>query len=353
MHTVVRPVANPPNPWASTHVDYLGEPPPAALEVYEEQARTIVASNESPDVPFRHSANPYRGCFHGCAYCYARPTHQYLGFGAGTDFERRIVVKTNAVELLHAAFMHPRWQGEALALSGVTDCYQPLEASYRLTRGLLEVCHAFRNPVGIVTKGALVERDLDVLVALHEVTSVAVYLSIPFADEAMGRAIEPYAASIPRRFAVLRALSSAGIETGVSLSPMIPGLNDDQIPEVLERAREAGAQRAFMAMLRLPAEVRPVFLERLREAVPLRADKVISAIEQSRGGKLYDPRFGARMRGQGPRWAAIEALFGAQHRRLGFGDDRSQLEDRPTTFRRPRAQLELFSRSVCTDPKEH
>jgi DNA repair photolyase len=339
---VPRPVANPPNPWASTHVEYLGEPPPAALEVYEEEARTIIASNDSPDVPFRFSANPYRGCFHGCAYCYARPTHQYLGFGAGTDFERRLVVKTNAVALLRKAFMHPRWQGDALALSGVTDCYQPLEASYRLTRGILEVCREFRNPVGIVTKGALVERDLELLVALHEVTTVRVYLSIPFADEAMGRAIEPYAASISRRFAVLRALSAAGIATGVSVSPVIPGLSDDQIPEILERAREAGAQRAFMVMLRLPAEVRPVFLERLHEAVPLRAGKVISAIEQSRGGQLYDPRFGQRMRGQGPRWAAIEALFLANKRRLGFDDDRSQLQAQPTSFRRPNAQQELF-----------
>jgi DNA repair photolyase len=336
------PVANPPNPWASTHVDYLGEPPPGALEVYEERARTIIASNESPDIPFRHSVNPYRGCFHGCAYCFARPTHQYLGFGAGTDFERKIVVKTNAVALLREAFLHPRWQGDPLAISGVTDCYQPLEASYRLTRGLLEVCREFRNPVGIVTKGALVERDLDVLVALAAVTSVRVFLSIPFADDAMGRAIEPYAASITRRFEVLRALSSAGIVTGVSVSPVIPGLSDDQIPEILERAREAGAKSAFMVMLRLPAEVRPVFLERLHEAVPLRAGKVISAIEQSRGGKLYDPRFGARMRGQGPRWAAIEALFEMHRRRLGFGDEQGRVAEEPSTFRRPTAQQELF-----------
>ena len=343
MCAVPRPVANPPNPWASTHVDYLGEPPPAALEVYEEEARTIIASNDSPDIPFRFSANPYRGCFHGCAYCFARPSHQYLGFGAGTDFERKIVVKTNAAARLREAFMHPRWQGEPLAISGVTDCYQPLEATYRLTRGMLEVCRDFRNPVGIVTKGALIERDLDVLVALAAVTRVRVYLSIPFADEAMGRAIEPYAASISRRFAVLRALSDAGIVTGVSVSPVIPGLSDDQIPEILERARAAGARSAFMVMLRLPAEVRPVFLERLQEAAPLRAGKVISAIEQARGGKLYDPRFGARMRGQGPRWDAIEALFRAHHRRLGFSDEQGRApDDAPSTFRRPTAQQELF-----------
>lgn len=338
----MRPVANPPNPWLSTHVEYLGEPPPAALTVFEETARSILSSNDSPDVPFRYSINPYRGCFHGCAYCYARPSHQHLGFGAGTDFERKIVVKTNAVELLRQAFERRSWKGEAIALSGVTDCYQPLEAHYRLTRGILELCRDFRNPVGIVTKGALVQRDLDVLVELNEVARVRVYVSIPFADDAIGRAIEPYAASISRRFAAVRALTRAGITTGVSLSPMIPGLADDQIPAVLERAREAGAHRAFMVMLRLPAEVRPVFIERLRQALPLRADKVISAITDVRGGELYDPRFGQRMRGQGPRWAAIEALFAAHCRRLGFDHGEGQLEDQPTTFRRPRAQQELF-----------
>ncbi len=337
-----RPVANPPNPWESTHVEYLGEPPPVALHVYEETARSIVASNDSPDVPFRHSINPYRGCFHGCAYCYARPSHQHLGFGAGTDFERKLVVKTNAVELLRQTFMARRWKGEAIALSGVTDCYQPLEASYGLTRGLLEVCLEFRNPVGVITKGALIERDVDLLAALHRVTATRAYLSIPFADDAMGRAIEPYAASVGRRFAALRTLSQAGVVTGVSISPVIPGLNDDQIPEILRRAREAGAQRAFMIMLRLPAEVRPVFLDRLQQTMPLRATKVIHAIEQSRGGQLYDPRFGKRMTGTGPRWAAIEALFTTHRRRLGFelGDD--QLQDRATSFRRPRAQTELF-----------
>ncbi|MCH9687762.1 MAG: PA0069 family radical SAM protein [Deltaproteobacteria bacterium] len=337
-----RRVDTPPNPWESTHVEYLGEPPPVALTVFEEQARSIVSSNSSPDVPFTHSANPYRGCFHGCAYCYARPSHQYLGFGAGTDFERKLVVKTNAVELLRKTFMARRWKGEALAMSGVTDCYQPLEASYGLTRGMLEVCLEFRNPVGVITKGALVERDVDLFAALHRVTSVRAYMSIPFADDAMGRAIEPYAASVGRRFAALRTLSEAGVTTGVSISPVIPGLNDDQIPEILRRAREAGAQRAFMVMLRLPAEVRPVFLERLQQTLPLRASKVVHAIEQSRGGELYDPRFGHRMKGQGPRWAAIEALFGAHHRRLGFLDDRQQLQDQPTTFARPRAQQELF-----------
>jgi DNA repair photolyase len=309
--------------------------------VYEEQARSIVSENDSPDVPFRYSVNPYRGCFHGCAYCYARPSHELLGFGAGTDFERRIVVKRNAAELLHARLSSPSWRGEMLAFSGVTDCYQPIEASYGLTRRMLEVCLAFRNPVGVITKGALVERDVDLLAELARVARCGVYLSIPFADESMARAIEPYAASLARRFQALRVLSDAGIRTGVSISPVIPGLNDAQIPEILGRAREAGATQAFMIMLRLPTEVRPVFVDRLRATMPLRAEHVLHAIRDVRGGELSNARFGARMQGEGPRWQAIEALFAAHHRKLGFVEA-ERFEHEATTFRRPNAQLGLF-----------
>lgn len=309
--------------------------------MYEETSRSIVVENDSPDVPFRWSVNPYRGCFHGCAYCYARPSHELLGFGAGTDFERRIVVKRNAAELLHARLTSPSWRGEMIAFSGVTDCYQPLEASYGLTRRMLEVCLAFRNPVGVITKGALVERDVDVLAALAREARCRVYLSIPFADETMARAIEPYAASIARRFDALRVLSEAGVPTGVSISPMIPGLNDPQIPEILARAREAGADHAFMIMLRLPTEVRPVFVDRLRSALPLRAEHVLHSIRDVRGGELNSARFGDRMRGEGPRWQAIEALFAAHHRRLGFSEA-ERYDHQGTTFRRPNAQLGLF-----------
>ncbi len=338
-----RPVANPPNPWESTHVEYLDAPPSATLSVYEEDARSIIASNDSPDVPFRYSVNPYRGCFHGCAYCYARPSHELLGFGAGTDFERRIVVKRNAPEVLHRQLSAPSWQGEMLAFSGVTDCYQPLEASYGITRKLLEVCLHFRNPVGVITKGALVERDVDVLAELARVARCTVYLSIPFANETQARAIEPYASSLARRFGALRRLSEAGIRTGVSISPVIPGLNDPQIPEILERAREAGAELAFMIMLRLPAAVRPVFVDRLRDALPLRAEHVLSSVRDVRDGELYQAEFGQRMRGAGPRWQAIEALFEAHHRRLGFVDA-ARFDHEGTTFRRPPAngQLGLF-----------
>lgn len=329
-----RPVANPPNPWQSTHVEYLDEPPPAALEVFEEDARSVVARNDSPDIPFGHSVNPYRGCYHGCAYCYARPTHQYLGFGAGTDFERKIVVKRNAPELLRAFLARPGWTGDVLAFSGVTDCYQPLEASYRLTRRCLEVCLEHCNPVGVVTKGGLVARDAELLAELGRVAGATVTVSIPFADDDAGRRLEPYAARVSKRFEAIAALSAAGVRVGVGVAPIIPGLNDSQIPQILARAREAGASMAFMTLLRLPAEVLPVFTERLHEAEPLRAKAVFSAIRDVRGGALNDATFGARMRGQGPRWEAISQLFEAHARRLGF---RSDAPERPavSAFRRP------------------
>jgi DNA repair photolyase len=262
--------------------------------------------------------NPYRGCFHGCAYCYARPTHEWLGFGAGTDFERRIVVKTNAPELLARAFARPRWRGETVAFSGVTDCYQPLEASYGLTRRCLEVALAARNPVGVITKGALVERDADLLAQLARGPGARVFLSIPFADDEDSRKIEPWAAAPSRRFAALERLASAGVPAGVGIAPAIPGLNDHQIPAILQRAKAAGAQRAFLILLRLPGSVGPVFEARLREAFPARADKVLHAIEELRGGRRNDPRFGSRMRGSGPRWDAIETLFRVTCRRLGL-----------------------------------
>jgi len=338
---VPRAVANPPNPWSSTHVEYLEEPPPAQLEVYEEHARSIIAENDSPDLSFRYSVNPYRGCFHACAYCYARPSHQVLGFGAGTDFDRRIVVKTNAPELLRATFAKKSWDGELVTFSGNTDCYQPLEASYGLTRRLLQVCVEFANPACVITKGALVERDVDVLAELSRKTHLVVWLSIPFADDAMQRAIEPFASSLTRRFHALQVLSDAGVRTGVAIAPMIPGLNDAQIPTILERARAAGAQHAFLTMVRLAAEVRPVFVERLHEALPLRAEHVLHGIRDARGGKLNESAWGKRMHGEGPRWQAIEQLFAMHHRRLGFTEVPPM---GATTFRRPSAQGDLFDR---------
>lgn len=337
-----RPVANPPNPWLSTHVEWLGPPPDAKLEVFEEQAKSIVNHNDSPDIPFRWSINPYRGCYHGCAYCYARPGHEYLGFGAGTDFERKIVVKQNAAQLLRQRFETRSWTGEALMFSGVTDCYQPLEAAYGLTRACLELCVEYRNPASFITKGALVVRDAELLATLAREAAAGVTLSIGFTDDALARKIEPWASPPSRRFAAMRALADAGVPVGISVSPVIPGLNDEQIPELLATAKQAGASWAFLILLRLPGSVLPVFEQRLAEAAPLRAAKVFRALEDMRGGQRNDARFGSRMRGQGPRWQAIETMFEAQRRRLGLEDSSSTPVVQAPSFRRPRAQRELF-----------
>jgi DNA repair photolyase len=337
----MRPLDNPPNPWLGTHVDWLGEQPQVALQVYEEEAKSIVNEVDSPDLPFRWSLNPYRGCFHGCSYCYARPSHQYLGMGAGTDFERRIVVKTNAPELLRRFLARPAWQGEPIAFSGVTDCYQPLEASYGLTRRCLEVCLAHRQPVWIVTKGALVERDVDLLAGLAQHGAAVVHVSVPFADEGDARAMEPFAGSPARRLAALRRLADAGVPTGVSVSPIVPGLNDHQIPAILTAARAAGARYAWHTLLRLPAEVEDVFVARLHEAFPQRATKVLSLLRSMHGGRLSDPRFHNRMRGEGPRYQLIADLFARTARRLGFAA-REPLG--PSPFRRPHQQGSLFGR---------
>lgn len=328
-----RRVDNPPNPWASTAVEWLGEPPPARLEVYEERARSILAHNDSPDLGFSWSLNPYRGCFHGCAYCYARPSHEKLGLGAGTDFERRLVVKVNAPELLEQALARPGWRGELIVFSGVTDCYQPLEACYGLTRRCLEVCCRYRNPVGIVTKGALIERDLDVLAELARTAYAAVHVSLPILQAARARALEPNAPSPRRRLQTVARLAAAGVPVGVLVAPLIPGLNDEEIPAVLRAAREAGARWARHVMLRLPGSVLPVFLARLAEALPARAGRVIGAIRACRQGRLNDPRFGARFRGSGPRWQAVQGLFELVARRLGFGEPPPVPV--PSPFRRP------------------
>jgi DNA repair photolyase len=322
---VLRRVSNPPNPWSSTHVEYLDSPPPVEVEVFEEDAREILASNDSPDVPFRWSLNPYRGCQHACAYCYARPSHELLGLGAGTDFDAKIVVKRNAPELLRRALARRSWKREWIAFSGVTDPYQPLEASYALTRGCLEVCREFRQPIGIVTKGALVRRDVDLLAALARVAEVSVFLSIPFADERLARALEPWASAPAARFETIRRLSAAGIPTGVALAPLVPGLCESEVPAILRRAREAGASRAFWMLLRLPREVRPVFEERLRAALPGRAAKVMHAWEEMRaaqGSARND--FGERMRGRGPRFDALVRLCELEARRLGFATSREE-----------------------------
>jgi DNA repair photolyase len=323
-----RRVDNPPNPWEKTRVEWaewaewIGPPPEAPLEVYEEEVRSILSSNDSPDLGFTFSVNPYRGCQHACAYCYARPTHQYLSFGAGTDFDTKIVVKINAPELLARELASRRLRGETVVFSGVTDCYQPLEASYGLTRKLLEVCLARRQKVAIISKSALLRRDVELLAELHRAAGVEVTLSIPFADDAVGRAIEPFAAAPRMRFETLHVLAEAGIPCGVAIAPLIPGLNDCDVAKILRRARAAGATSAFMVLLRLPAEVEPVFRKRLVEAFPLRAKRVLAALGDMRAGSIEESRFGARMHGVGERWKSVRQLFELECKRLSLATTR-------------------------------
>jgi DNA repair photolyase len=337
----MRQISNPPNPFESRHRELLEPTSTAKLMVYADDSREIVSRNDSPDLPFRWSVNPYRGCFHACAYCYARPSHEYWGFGAGTDFESKIVVKEDAPRLLRQTFEKSSWHGELIVFSGNTDCYQPLEAEYGLTRACLEVCAEYRNPVGLITKGVLILRDLDVLVRLNQEASVVVYFSIPFSSDDMARKVEPQAPSITKRFSAMKTLSDAGIPTGISIAPVIPGLNDNDIPGLLERAYRAGARRATYSLLRLSGNLEPVFLERMQEAFPERIGKITSRLREVRGGALTESRFGRRQIGQGTYWDMIEQLFALAKRREGFlDDDRSAI---PHTFRRlDGEQVSLF-----------
>ncbi len=337
----MRQIANPPNPFESRHRELLEPAASPQLTVYADETREILSRNESPDLPFRWSLNPYRGCFHACAYCYARPTHEYWGFGAGTDFENKIVVKEDAPRLLRQHFEKPGWRGELILFSGNTDCYQPIEAEYGLTRGCLQVCAEYRNPVAIITKGALVHRDLDVLLQLQREAWLMVYFSIPFASDEMARKVEPQAPSTTKRFSTMKALADAGISTGISIAPIIPGLNDDMLAELLDSAHEAGACTATSSLLRLSGNVESVFLERMGQAFPERIGKITTRLREVRGGGLTESRFFQRQVGQGSYWEMIEQLFSISKRRAGFSDDHAM--DYPQTFRRPRGeQVSLF-----------
>lgn len=339
-----QPIANPPNPWASTEVEYLEEIPLAKVELFDDHSQTIVAKNDSPDIGFSYSVNPYRGCNHACAYCFARPSHEYLSWGAGTDFDTKIVVKREAARLLRTQFDRPSWKGELLMFSGVTDCYQPTEASLRLTRSCLEVCAEYRNPVAIITKAPLIERDIDVLWQLHRDASVHVSISIPIWDPDLARAIEPGVATPKRRIQAIEKLAKAGIPVGVMVAPIIPGVSDEGMAKVLEAARNAGATSAGYVLLRLPGSVKDVFESRIRAALPLRAEKILHRVRETRNGKLSDHRFGVRGRGEGPYADAIEQVFDSCVKRLGFNNDERWAEH-PATFRRParvEPQMALF-----------
>ncbi|MFT3708729.1 MAG: PA0069 family radical SAM protein [Archangium sp.] len=338
-----QPIANPPNPWASSELEYLEEIPTAKVELFEDASQSIIAKNDSPDLGFSYSVNPYRGCNHACAYCFARPSHEYLSWGAGTDFDTKIMVKRDAPRLLRAQFERPSWKGELVMFSGVTDCYQPTEATLRITRQCLEVCAEFRNPVSIVTKAPLIERDVDVLWQLTRDASVHVAISVPIWDQELARAIEPGVATPKRRIRTIETLAKAGIAVGVMVAPIIPGVSDEGVADVLQAARDAGARSAGYVLLRLPGSVKQVFETRIRAALPLRAEKILHRVRETRDGKLYDARWGIRGRGEGPYAEAIAQVFESCVKRLGF--DQERWAERASTFRRParvEPQMSLF-----------
>lgn len=305
--------------------------------------KKIICENESPDIPFRYSINPYRGCEHGCAYCYARPSHEFLGMNAGLDFETRILVKHNAEHLLRNELNRSSYVCEPLSISGVTDCYQPAERKFKITRSLLEVLEEANHPVGIVTKNALVSRDLDILESLAAKKLVHVFLSITTLDSRLARQLEPRTATPEARLKTLSLLSDAGIPTGAMVAPVIPGLNDEEIPQILSSAEQAGAMCASYVLLRLPHSVEPVFLDWLNRNEPLKVSRVESLIRSTRAGKLNDGAFNSRMRGTGAYADLIKKSFNVFRNQYHLGRSLPRLET--TLFRPPRSgsgQMQLF-----------
>jgi DNA repair photolyase len=307
----------------------------------KDTTRSIITYNDSPDVGFDASINPYRGCEHGCIYCFARPNHEYLGFSAGLDFESRILVKEDAPELLRDELMSPRWKPQPIAISGVTDAFQPIERRLGLTRRCLQVLAEFRNPVVIITKNELVTRDIDLLSELARHDGAIVYVSVTTLDGSLAGQLEPRASHPSRRIAAIEALASAGIPTGVMVAPVIPGLTDHEMPGILAAAAKAGAVAAGYVPLRLPYGVAPLFEEWLELHSPLQKEKILGRIRELRGGKLNDPNFKSRMRAEGPYADHMRRLFEVSCRKSGINSPKPSLT--AESFRRPGpAQLGLF-----------
>jgi DNA repair photolyase len=322
------------------YLDQLGRPP---TEYIADQSRSVVTENDSPDVGFRYSVNPYRGCSHGCSYCYARPTHEYFGLSAGLDFETKVFVKYTAAELLREFLARPSWRPETIAFSGVTDCYQPAERKFKITRGCMAVAAECRQPVGIITKNALVVRDLDLLTELAAYNAVHVSLSITSLDPELARRMEPRTSAPEARLRAIRELSAAGIPTSVMVAPIIPGLNDGEMPAILTAAREAGASGAGYVLLKLATTVREVFMDWLERTYPDRRPRIETLIRSARAGRLNDSKFGRRQRGTGPVADLIADTFDLWTTKLGYPDDDTSLNC--DAFRPPRpssGQLQLF-----------
>lgn len=311
-----------------------------ATRYFVDSSRTILASNDSPDVGFTCSINPYRGCSHGCIYCYARPTHEYLSLSCGLDFETKIFVKPDAPNLLRSELMKKNWVPQTISISGVTDCYQPVERQLRLTRSCIEVLTEFRNPFAIVTKSHLVARDIDLLSEMSSINAVVVMISMTTLDKDLSMKMEPQASSPSRRLEAMRKLSQAGIPVGVMVAPIIPGLTDHGIPSLLSAAADAGARCAGHVMLRLPYQLKELFAHWLEQHFPDRADKVLNRIREMRGGKLNNSQFGQRMKGTGVFADQVHAMFQLAKKRAGLDQKFPSLST--AHFRRPGGQMPLF-----------
>src|SRR5436189_1164712 len=328
-----------------TDIDVVDDDPDAeerprrATQYFRDATKSIITRNTSPDVGFETSLNPYRGCEHGCIYCYARPTHEYLGFSAGLDFESKIMVKTSAPELLCAELESPRWQPQTLVMSGVTDPYQPIERKLGITRGCLEVLAKFRNPVAIITKNRLVTRDVDLLGNLATRNAAAVNISVTSLDSNLQRVLEPRTSSPQARLDAIRQLRSAGIPTGVMVAPIIPGLTDHEVPRIVDACAKAGAQFAAYTIVRLPWAVAPLFEQWLEEHFPDRKEKVLGRIRHLRGNRLNNSQWHRRMTGEGIFAEQIASMFVVSCRR-------NRMSARPklscASFQRPTMQLRLF-----------
>ncbi|MEA3186304.1 MAG: hypothetical protein QOD99_134 [Chthoniobacter sp.] len=328
-------------------LEYVSEPdeydpdaPPRRTQFLRDNSQTIISHNNSPDVGFEVSLNPYRGCEHGCAYCFARPTHEYLGFSAGLDFESKIVVKENAPELLRAELSKKSWQPQTLVMSGVTDCYQPIERKLEITRRCIAVLAEFRNPLAIITKNHLVTRDIDLLGELAKYHAVAVNVSITSLDRELAKILEPRASPPSRRIAAVEELTAAGIPVRVMMAPCIPGLNDHEMIELFATVARAGASSAAIVPIRLPWAVAPIFSNWLDRHFPDRKEKILGRVRDMRGGKLNDSRFGSRMRGEGFYAEQMRALYEVAHRKAGFKNAEIKLST--ASFRVPTDQLSLF-----------
>ncbi len=316
------------------------EQPDQPTQYLEQQAKSIVNKVESPDVGMAYSMNPYAGCEHGCIYCYARNVHEYWGYSAGLDFERKIIVKMNAPSLLRRYLMNPKWQPEPIMLSGNTDCYQPAEQKYRLTRKLLEVCYEFRQPASILTKNARILKDKDLLQEMGKRNLVSAMVSITSMDEDLRRVMEPRTTTSAQKLRVIKELSEAGVRMGIMMGPMIPGLNDHEMQQIMKAARDNGASFMAYTFIRLNGSVKLLFHDWLYKNFPDRADKVWHLVEQSHGGKVNDSQFGRRMRGDGPFADLIARQYKTYGKRYGLNAEEWSLDTKQ--FRRPGQQGRLF-----------